>query len=205
MLLGAQNQPESYPLTHRCWLVVYSHWKQITAGLFLLLSDTSSCLEFLFLYFLHLNLMKLTSLLCCVPTTLDALDSDTATSKSTKSATKAKTDPSKLEPYTPARVSALFAEYADEDDEDVIGPEGFEKLCSDAGISLEGALPLILAWQLSASEMAKVKKAEWEKAMTELRCASWPLSCDTHSTLIHPTGYPAYLRCQLHYMIWRIS
>jgi len=119
--------------------------------------------------------MKLMSLFCCVPHTLKFLDSSTSTTKSTKSPAKAKAaDPSKVEPYTAARASALFAEYADEDDADVMGPEGLERLCSDAGISLEGALPLILAWQLGATEMAKVKKGEWEKGTAELRISCLP-------------------------------
>ncbi|TCD70581.1 hypothetical protein EIP91_002611 [Steccherinum ochraceum] len=105
-----------------------------------------------------------------------AQSGDTATSKSTKSAVKAKppADLSKVEPYTPARATALFAEYADDDDEDVIGPEGFERLCNDANISLEGALPLLLAWQLGATEMAKLKKSEWEKGTGDLRISSLP-------------------------------
>ena len=120
--------------------------------------------------------MKLTSLFCCVSSTStpDTIDSETATSKSTKSAAAIKAkpavDPSKPQPYSAANATSLFTEYADEDDEDVIGPEGLERLCSDANISLEGALPLILAWQLGSTEMAKVKKQEWEKGTGELRC-----------------------------------
>ncbi|THH23151.1 hypothetical protein EUX98_g8026 [Antrodiella citrinella] len=107
----------------------------------------------------------------------DAQSGDTETSKPTKSPVKPKAvavEPAKLEPYSPARATDLFAAYADEDDKDVIGPEGFEKLCSDAGVSLEGALPLILAWQFGATEMAKVKRGEWEKGTAELRISCLP-------------------------------
>ena len=120
--------------------------------------------------------MKLTSFLCCVSFSSDISDSETATSKTTRSTAAPKAKPamdySQPQPYTPAGASALFAQYVDEDDADVIGPEGLEKLCSDASISLEGALPLILAWQLGASEMAKVKKSEWEKGTDVLRCVA---------------------------------
>jgi hypothetical protein len=76
----------------------------------------------------------------------------------------------KYEPYTAQRALALFAKYADSDDPNVIGPEGFEALCTDAGIPLDGALPLILAWQLNAQEMAKISKDEWVKGMATLKC-----------------------------------
>ncbi|PCH38428.1 hypothetical protein WOLCODRAFT_55355, partial [Wolfiporia cocos MD-104 SS10] len=70
--------------------------------------------------------------------------------------------------YSAAHAGSLFDAYADSDEPTVIGPEGFERLCSDMDISMEGALPLILAWQMSSSEMAKISKVEWEKNTTEL-------------------------------------
>lgn len=76
---------------------------------------------------------------------------------------------SSYEPYSSARSLALFETYADSDNADVIGPEGFTQLCTDAQISLEGALPLILAWQLGAKEMGKFTKDEWTKGMELLR------------------------------------
>ncbi|KAI0086212.1 Cullin binding-domain-containing protein [Irpex rosettiformis] len=78
------------------------------------------------------------------------------------------------EPYSAATANILFARYADEDDPEVIGPGGLERLCGDADIPLEGALPLILAWQFGASEMAKVKKNEWEKGTSMLQISSLP-------------------------------
>ncbi|KAJ3497790.1 hypothetical protein NMY22_g19664 [Coprinellus aureogranulatus] len=80
----------------------------------------------------------------------------------------------KVQPYTAQRALALFQKYADSDDPSVIGPEGFEALCTDSGIPLEGALPLILAWQLDAKEMAKISKEEWVKGMETLKIASLP-------------------------------
>ncbi|EPQ58564.1 DUF298-domain-containing protein [Gloeophyllum trabeum ATCC 11539] len=37
---------------------------------------------------------------------------------------------------------------------------------------MDGALPLILAWQLRTKEMAKITREEWVKGMTELRISS---------------------------------
>jgi DCN1-like protein 4/5 len=81
------------------------------------------------------------------------------------------TNPKK--PYTPALALSLFNIYADPDtattNEPTIGPEGFEKLCNDAQIPLDGALPLVLAWMLDAKEMAKIGKGEWIKATGTLQ------------------------------------
>ncbi|KAL4253969.1 Defective in cullin neddylation protein [Abortiporus biennis] len=107
--------------------------------------------------------------------TLNGHGPSASSSKSAASVTKKPNKSKKacdFEPYSASSATALFGNYADEDDPNVIGPEGFEKLCNDAEISLEGALPLILAWQLGASEMAKISKEEWEKGTSELRISS---------------------------------
>lgn len=46
-----------------------------------------------------------------------------------------------------------------------------ERLCTEAGISLEGAQPLILAWQFKAQEMAKLRRSEWLQGTEALRYA----------------------------------
>jgi hypothetical protein len=136
-------------------------------------------------YFSTLEYMKLTSLLCCTArATLFSEDdlpprhgangtgSNASLQSSMAKAPVMKTSTSdgpEVEPYTPNRATALFATYVDEDSS-VIGPEGFERLCSDVDVSLDGALPLILAWLLKASEMAKVTKAEWDEGTTALQC-----------------------------------
>jgi DCN1-like protein 4/5 len=73
------------------------------------------------------------------------------------------------EPYTSQRSLSLFKSYADSDDPNVIGPEGYEKLCSDANLPLDGALPLILAWQVGSKEMAKITKDEWTSGTESLK------------------------------------
>jgi len=67
------------------------------------------------------------------------------------------------------RPEALFTEYADPEQEDVIGAEGMERLCADANIPMEGARPLLLAWQLNAKEMGAFSKDEWSKGLDELK------------------------------------
>ncbi|KAK0227961.1 Cullin binding-domain-containing protein [Armillaria fumosa] len=78
----------------------------------------------------------------------------------------------KSEPYAPARSVALFETYADPDTPDVIGPEGLEKLCLDANIPMEGALPLLFSWQLEAQEMGKFTRDEWIKWTTARRIST---------------------------------
>ncbi|KAF9030782.1 Cullin binding-domain-containing protein [Panaeolus papilionaceus] len=80
----------------------------------------------------------------------------------------------KLEPYSPKRALDLFNEFADSDDPDVIGPEGFESICQKANLAMDGALPLIFAWQFEAKEMAKISKGEWEAGTAALRVSSIP-------------------------------
>ena len=111
--------------------------------------------------------MRISLLLCCRPHRDVYSTREATTTPAAKPAKAAK--PSEPAPYTPAASTSLFSSYADPDDPSVIGPEGFERLCSDAQVSLEGALPLILAWQMGAGEMAKISKQEWENATADLR------------------------------------
>ncbi|KAG2138944.1 hypothetical protein DEU56DRAFT_800986 [Suillus clintonianus] len=79
------------------------------------------------------------------------------------------------EPYTPQRAQVLFDSFADEDDRDVIGPGGLVNLCEKVKIPLEGAQPLILAWQLKCSEMGKYTREEWLHGMGLLEISSLPV------------------------------
>ncbi|KAK7449622.1 hypothetical protein VKT23_013098 [Stygiomarasmius scandens] len=131
----------------------------------------------------------LSSLLCCISDKHTNVYRDAETNGMTGGGADASTSKSKAqpkstsnanaaqnpEPYTPARSLSLFQSYVDEDDSDVIGPEGLEKLCNDAQISVEGALPMILAWQFQTSEMMKIKKDEWIKGTEGLRICSLPV------------------------------
>lgn len=115
--------------------------------------------------------MRLSSLLCCVSNTPARSDEVDETNKvALKELQEAPT-----EPYTPQRAQVLFSSFADEDDRDVIGPGGLEKLCTEADIPLDGAQPLILAWQLRSSEMGKFTKAEWLHGLGLLEISSLPV------------------------------
>ena len=88
------------------------------------------------------------------------------------------TNPSpKAETYTPQRALELFNGYAKEDDKTVMETEGIEHLCTDANIAFDGALPLILSWQMGSKEMGKITKDEWMKGTSSLRCVLCCLSC----------------------------
>ena len=83
-------------------------------------------------------------------------------------------------PRIPKKLS--FETYADSDNSLVIGPEGFERLCNDGNLPLEGAMPMILAWQLNSKEMAKISHDEWQIGMANLQCVL-SSSVSFHSTL----------------------
>ncbi|KAL1733074.1 Cullin binding-domain-containing protein [Schizophyllum commune] len=102
-------------------------------------------------------------------------DSDDENTNAGPSSSKAKAPKAvKHEPYTPARAKALFNAYEDADEKDVIGAEGFMRLCEDAGIEMEGAHPLILAWHLQCKEMAKISREEWMKGLESLQTGTLP-------------------------------
>ncbi|KAG2040172.1 hypothetical protein BDR03DRAFT_949280 [Suillus americanus] len=71
--------------------------------------------------------MRLSSLLCCVSNTPARSDEvDEINKVAPKESQEALT-----EPYVPQRAQVLFNLFADEDDRDVIGPEGLEKLSKE--------------------------------------------------------------------------
>jgi len=74
--------------------------------------------------------------------------------------------------YSKQRAEALFSQFADEDVPDVIGTEGFERLCNEAQVPLDSALPLLLAWQLDAREMGKIWMREWMEGTGALHVSS---------------------------------
>lgn len=78
--------------------------------------------------------------------------------------------PTKAEVYSSQRALELFSDYADSDDANVIGPEGFERICTDADMPLDGPRPIIFAWQMGAKDMAKISKDEWIKGTGTLKC-----------------------------------
>ncbi|KZV70637.1 DUF298-domain-containing protein [Peniophora sp. CONT] len=79
-----------------------------------------------------------------------------------------------FEPYNAKAADHLFAEYADADDPNTIDPDGLANLCTAAQISMEGAMPLLLSWQMDETEMMKLTKEHWIKATGELQISSLP-------------------------------
>jgi len=116
--------------------------------------------------------MPLSFLPCCSGSADDATRSEDESGPSTVATSMKEAS----KPYSPALAVSIFNTYADPDsmatDEPAIGPEGFEKLCNDAQIPLDGALPLVLAWILDAKEMAKIWKDEWVKATGKLQIST---------------------------------
>jgi len=73
-------------------------------------------------------------------------------------------------PYSPARLTALYKTYADPDDLSQIPTSGLVQLCEDAGMPMEGVLPVLLAWQLGATAMGVFSREEFEKGLGGLKC-----------------------------------
>jgi hypothetical protein len=85
-------------------------------------------------------------------------DSATSTRVSEPSPTKAKAAPAApapIEPYSAARAGALFDVYEDPEEPGMIGPEQFARLCEDAGLPLDGPLPLLVSYRLTTTPMAR--------------------------------------------------
>ncbi len=89
--------------------------------------------------------------------------------------------------YSEQRADALFSQFADEDTPDIIGAEGFERLCKEAQVPLDGALPLLLSWQFGSHEIAKISKQEWREGTAALRCAA--LSIKTTHLIGFDSGF----------------
>ncbi|KAI0279821.1 Cullin binding-domain-containing protein [Russula aff. rugulosa BPL654] len=100
----------------------------------------------------------------------DEVDGEPARPKS--DAKKGVSDAVKLDVYSEQRAEALFSQFADKDASDVIGAEGFERLCTEAQVPLDGALPLLLSWQAGSHEIAKISKQEWMEGTAALRVSS---------------------------------
>ncbi|KAB5594384.1 DCN1-like protein 1 [Ceratobasidium theobromae] len=79
--------------------------------------------------------------------------------------------PAGLDPstFTLEGVQALFEKYMDEDDNNVIAAEGMERLCADASIPMDGALPLLVAWIVNAKTLGTITRAEFTGAFGKLK------------------------------------
>ena len=121
------------------------------------------------LHLLWRALMGIFSFFCCTRNKSPVPDDHSKPAALPDSKPVTSRNAGKPESYSEGRARQLFKTYEDPDTPGEIGPEGFEKLCTDLDISLEGPLPLVLAWQMQTAEMARFKEAEWLKGTGELR------------------------------------
>ncbi|KAL2642127.1 hypothetical protein R1flu_009714 [Riccia fluitans] len=70
------------------------------------------------------------------------------------------------------KIDALFALYADRNEEFCIGPEGIEALCQDLGLAPTDIQVLLLAWKLQASRQGYFSLEEWRKGLKAMRVDS---------------------------------
>ncbi|KAG8687584.1 hypothetical protein FRC11_006962 [Ceratobasidium sp. 423] len=94
-----------------------------------------------------------------------------ATKKGAKDNKKAATVSSGLDPatFTLERVQAMFDKYMDEDDSNIIGAEGMERLCTDASVPMDGALPLLIAWSVNGKTLGTITRSEFTDTFAKLR------------------------------------
>ncbi|KAL4430988.1 hypothetical protein ABPG75_006244 [Micractinium tetrahymenae] len=72
-----------------------------------------------------------------------------------------------------SKLDGLFDAYRDkESSEDVIGPEGVEKLCKDLKVDPTDRLVLLLAWKMGAQKMGYFSRAEFKAGLSELGATS---------------------------------
>ncbi|KAJ2745155.1 DCN1-like protein 5 [Coemansia sp. BCRC 34301] len=67
-----------------------------------------------------------------------------------------------------------FAEYQDFDRDDgkqLIGPEGFQRLCLALKYDMEGIEPLVLSWKLEAVELGTVEWESWDRTVRAMGVA----------------------------------
>ncbi|KAI5119089.1 hypothetical protein M0805_004862 [Coniferiporia weirii] len=62
----------------------------------------------------------------------------------------------------------LFDAYADPEEPDIMNAEGLERLYSAADVPMDGARPLLLAWQLDAKELGSFAREDWMKGLEVL-------------------------------------
>ncbi|EGN96256.1 hypothetical protein SERLA73DRAFT_154631 [Serpula lacrymans var. lacrymans S7.3] len=126
------------------------------------------------------SFMRLSSIFCCISNSNPTAHSPDV--EGPRPQNLSVTSQKSAEKYNPDHIFTLFTHFAsassptpDDGIPDYIGPEGFELLCNEANLPLSGALPLILAWQLGAGEMGRIKKDEWVNGLSRLRISSVPV------------------------------
>jgi len=74
------------------------------------------------------------------------------------------------ESFNAKKCFSWFREYSSMDEDDVIGPDGIERLCGDIGVEPENIAMLVLAWKMNAKQMGYFTRDEWIKGLSDLEC-----------------------------------
>lgn len=103
-----------------------------------------------------------------------------------------------------SKLDALFDAYRDEEStsEDVIGPEGVEKLCKDLKVDPTDRLVLLLAWKMGAQKMGYFSRAEFRTGLSELGASSLAQLRKVLPTLATEVRHPHTLE-QFHHFAFR--
>lgn len=90
---------------------------------------------------------------CCLDYYSNKRKYSSGSSSSSSSSSSSKADVKKL--------TALFDQYASEDDKDVIDGEALQTFFRALDVKLDGPMPLALAWQYKCEEFASVARKEF--------------------------------------------
>eukprot|EP00250_Pteridium_aquilinum_P021633 c25183_g3_i1 orf=191-832(+) len=66
------------------------------------------------------------------------------------------------------RIDLLFGQYADKNEDLLIGPEGIEQLCRDLGVEPTDIKVLLFAWKLQAARQGYFSLEEWRRGLKVL-------------------------------------
>jgi DCN1-like protein 4/5 len=94
---------------------------------------------------------------------------DSVSSKKMSSLSGRSSSSNKADGFAKARCMSWFDHYkCQHSDEQVIGPEGIERFCSDLGVNPEDSVMLVIAWTLDAHQMGYFTRSEWFSGMEKL-------------------------------------
>eukprot|EP01111_Echinosteliopsis_oligospora_P000591 TRINITY_DN1064_c0_g1_i1.p1 TRINITY_DN1064_c0_g1~~TRINITY_DN1064_c0_g1_i1.p1 ORF type:complete len:226 (-),score=51.79 TRINITY_DN1064_c0_g1_i1:21-698(-) len=91
---------------------------------------------------------------------------ESASAKPSSSSSSSKSQSSKVKEQD---ITNLYEKYKEQEN-DQIGPDGIESLCTDLDISALSLTALILAWKLKAKTMGYFKREEFVSGLTSLNC-----------------------------------
>ncbi|KAJ2844484.1 DCN1-like protein 5, partial [Coemansia erecta] len=72
---------------------------------------------------------------------------------------------------TAKKLKTWFNKYKDSEvagDEEMITPEGYQKLCESLGYDMEGIEALVLMWKLGSKNLGTITYQNWESGLKEM-------------------------------------